>query len=298
MSEISEMAREAAERIGAFVSADNGDDDESFVRIAGIIDQALASQSAEVKQLRNAIRNHRDQRGDDRCWMDDRELYAVLPEGTGDADLRLHGPEEMLENCKRYIASRQNPSQPYVSPQREIKRLQVENESLKTRLRDLARDLILLEADDAGQREKVKLQGVMAKMRSDNQQLRQQLAETKDQLQTVHAHVAEALQLLGVDISVDGCIPDSWTLREQCHLSKVKLGLARAQLDERERQVKALLEFVSGLRVGLADYDGSYTVQLRTPWSAHDSSAAAVECVKQKLEKLKALSVAAEGEGE
>jgi hypothetical protein len=28
-----------------------------------------------------AVREHRDQRGDDRCWRDDRKLYASLPEG-------------------------------------------------------------------------------------------------------------------------------------------------------------------------------------------------------------------------
>lgn len=65
--------------------------------------------------------------------------------------------------------------------------------------------------------------------------LRLQLAETKGQLQAVHSHVAEALQLLGVDISVDGYVPDSWTLREQCHLAK-------QQLDERERQVETVRE--------------------------------------------------------
>jgi len=38
---------------------------------------------AENDRLRDAIKKHRDQRGDDRCWLDDRELYAVL----GDGDL-------------------------------------------------------------------------------------------------------------------------------------------------------------------------------------------------------------------
>jgi hypothetical protein len=46
-----------------------------------------------------------------------------------------------------------------------------------------------------------------------------QLAERTEQLQTVHGHVKEALELLGVDVSTNGYIPDSWTLREQCHLA-------------------------------------------------------------------------------
>lgn len=63
-------------------------------------------------------------------------------------------------------------------------------------------------------------------------ELKQQLATATEQLQAVHSHVAEALQLLGVDISVDGYMPDSWTLREQCHLAK-------QQLAERDRQAQA-----------------------------------------------------------
>lgn len=58
-----------------------------------------------------AIRKHRDQKGDDRCWQDDAELYQILPEG--------HTPPAvdepvMLENCKRYIERRQCPLTKYV----------------------------------------------------------------------------------------------------------------------------------------------------------------------------------------
>lgn len=74
--------------------------------------------------LQTAIRKHRDQRGDDRCWLDDAELYAVLPEGH--KPVEFCDPETMLQNCRRYIASRFDPSQPYVSPQREIEHLQAQ----------------------------------------------------------------------------------------------------------------------------------------------------------------------------
>ena len=74
--------------------------------------------------LLRAIRNHRDQRGDDRCWMDDCELYETLPEGINGHDLRLNSPEEMLACCKQYIAARHDPSQEYVSPQRRIEELE------------------------------------------------------------------------------------------------------------------------------------------------------------------------------
>lgn len=88
--------------------------------IARTIDLAEASGPGEVDQLRTAIRSHRDQRGDDRCWQDDETLYAVLPEGFT-APARDSSVE--LANCQRYIACRHNPGTEYVSPQREIERL-------------------------------------------------------------------------------------------------------------------------------------------------------------------------------
>lgn len=105
------------------------------------LERVIAEESGAVLEDRNrllaltdkllaAIRKHRDQRGDDRCWLDDRELYTALPEGLDGADLRLHCPEEMLANCKRYIAARHDPSQEYVSPQREI-------EALRSRVAEL-----------------------------------------------------------------------------------------------------------------------------------------------------------------
>lgn len=85
-----------------------------------------------VGVLEAAIRKHRDQRGDDRCWIDNEELYAVLPEGFVRTDLALHTPEEMLPNCKRFLASCQPGGVPYVSPQREIERLEAEIVRLQT----------------------------------------------------------------------------------------------------------------------------------------------------------------------
>jgi hypothetical protein len=76
---------------------------------------------AEVERLRTAIRKHRDQRGDDRCWMDDEELYKALPEGyfPPERDTSVE-----LEHCKRFIACRRNPATAYVSPERRIEELE------------------------------------------------------------------------------------------------------------------------------------------------------------------------------
>lgn len=74
-----------------------------------------------LRVTRNNIRRHRDLRGDNRCWLDDEELYATLPEGykppCRDAAVEI-------ENCQRFIRCRHNPSTTYYSPQDEIDRLQ------------------------------------------------------------------------------------------------------------------------------------------------------------------------------
>ena len=62
----------------------------------------------EIIRLRTAIRKHRDQRLDDRCWMDDYELYEVLPEGIDPSyvDLRLLPKEVMMRNCEHFVECR------------------------------------------------------------------------------------------------------------------------------------------------------------------------------------------------
>lgn len=81
---------------------------------------AAAFVRREVFVLQAAIRKHRDQHGDDRCWRDDEELYSVLPEGYTP---RARDTAVELKNCERFIANRQNPKTEYVSPEREIERL-------------------------------------------------------------------------------------------------------------------------------------------------------------------------------
>lgn len=58
-----------------------------------------------INQLEAAIRKHRDQRGDDRCWLDDLELYAVLDDGVV-PDNSLPCKEKFLNNCSRYYDNR------------------------------------------------------------------------------------------------------------------------------------------------------------------------------------------------
>lgn len=62
----------------------------------------------EVVRLRHGIRAHRDAKGNDRCWIDDAALYALLPEDLP-ADTRLPPKEEFLRNCEKFFATRQCP---------------------------------------------------------------------------------------------------------------------------------------------------------------------------------------------
>ena len=81
----------------------------------------IVSLHGEIEALETAIRRHRDYRGDDRCYLDDRELYAVLPEGY---EPPAKDTAVTLAQCERFIACRQDPATEYVSPQRRIEELE------------------------------------------------------------------------------------------------------------------------------------------------------------------------------
>ena len=71
----------------------------------------LAASAQRISKLETAIRTHRDQRGDDRCWLDDAALYAVLDDGVDpySVDATLPPRKEFLESCSRYWGQRQSP---------------------------------------------------------------------------------------------------------------------------------------------------------------------------------------------
>lgn len=95
---------------------------------------SYVDQCNEIRRLQEAIRKHRDYRGDDRCWQDDEDLYRVLPEDfTPPArDCRVE-----LAMCEKYIASRRNPATEYVSSQRRIEELELEIGKLQRHVEDL-----------------------------------------------------------------------------------------------------------------------------------------------------------------
>lgn len=90
----------------------------------------IADLEEKVERLRAAIRQHRDERGDDRCHADDGRLYAALPEGDTRPEYET---AVTIENCQRYIECRQT-GREYVSPQRRIEELERLNAELAARV--------------------------------------------------------------------------------------------------------------------------------------------------------------------
>lgn len=76
--------------------------------------KAITWALGEVDRYEAAIRKHRDQRLDDRCWMDDIELYEALPEGADPkfVDLRQLPEAEMLANCAQFVKCRRTEATP------------------------------------------------------------------------------------------------------------------------------------------------------------------------------------------
>jgi hypothetical protein len=79
----------------------------------------------ENKRLRAAIKKHHEQRADDRCFLDDAELYAAV--GLAPADVRVGDKDAMLANCKRFLAQRCEGGGPWKS----YAELEAENARLK-----------------------------------------------------------------------------------------------------------------------------------------------------------------------
>ena len=86
----------------------------SFKRAISGAFTSTGSLIAEIKKLRDAIAEHRDQRADDRCFLDDQKLYAVLEDGDL-GDNHVGDQCAMLENCRRYIAQRTQNGGPWKS---------------------------------------------------------------------------------------------------------------------------------------------------------------------------------------
>lgn len=66
-------------------------------------DRLIAKTGDRVWVLERAIRKHRDARGHDRCWENDKDLYNALGE---DIPERSFPPfEEAMSRCREYCAN-------------------------------------------------------------------------------------------------------------------------------------------------------------------------------------------------
>lgn len=95
------------------------------------VGEAFLEQCKRIEELENAIRNHRDQKADDRCWLDDQELYKVLNDGYL-GDNTVGDKKAMLKNCERYLENRCSYGnwRTYAELEAENNRLREENERL------------------------------------------------------------------------------------------------------------------------------------------------------------------------
>ncbi len=68
-----------------------------------ILEKMLIRCEAEIDRLSAAIRKHRDAKGHDRCWENDRELYLALSDTVAsDLDPKLPPECEFRQRCKEY----------------------------------------------------------------------------------------------------------------------------------------------------------------------------------------------------
>ncbi len=78
-----------------------------------------------IKQLEDAIREHRRQKADDRCIEDDDNLYAVLGDGIK-CDRSVGNKFEKARNCLRFIENRcqeGGPWKSYIELEKEVRRM-------------------------------------------------------------------------------------------------------------------------------------------------------------------------------
>ena len=72
----------------------------------GIQKMSIQELRKEIIRLRTGIRKHRDEKGDDRCWLDDVELYKLLPDNVS-AIATLPPKNKFLRSCEKFWETRQ-----------------------------------------------------------------------------------------------------------------------------------------------------------------------------------------------
>lgn len=76
-----------------------------------IDNMGLRQLRAELLDIRRDIRWHRDQVGDDRCWLDDLKLYTHIPGYLEPYANGMQSRRSFMMLCKRFYENRQNPTE-------------------------------------------------------------------------------------------------------------------------------------------------------------------------------------------
>lgn len=102
--------------------------------------EALISQ---ILELRQAIRYHRDQIGDDRCWLDDYLVWNALPETK--QVVRLPTYEEGMKKCRAFYENRNEGYREEIPSDAILDANRWDNDLVKNSHEDLTAKLVLLE---------------------------------------------------------------------------------------------------------------------------------------------------------
>src|SRR5690606_32948778 len=69
----------------------------------------------KIAAIRAAIRHHRDEKGDDRCWLDDYFIWDFLPDSPG-VPTTLPPGDEAMAACRAFYNLRNAPTPDPVPP--------------------------------------------------------------------------------------------------------------------------------------------------------------------------------------
>lgn len=117
--------------------------DDSPYELAKLFCDAMHRHAASEAALAAAIREHHNQRADDRCWLDDRKLYEAAGLPTEKYD-QVGSPSEMLKNCERFVTYRCSGGGDWKS----YAELEAENARLRQELADLKAARRLIDDDN------------------------------------------------------------------------------------------------------------------------------------------------------
>jgi len=93
---LDEAAKALVARLGFYVTA---------------LENADTDPIRRLRLLQEAVREHMNETGHGRCWMDDKRLYANLPEGC-QADFQLPPKPEWDKNCREHCDAYWHQRQP------------------------------------------------------------------------------------------------------------------------------------------------------------------------------------------